>query len=1175
MTQPQLLRSFLPLSLLLHGILANANDQEEMVVVSAASAEIKVESTVLARVTQGQKLWGFKEQGGWFWVKVPGKEEKGWIHGSAVYPQRPTGARRQRLDEGLRAYESCQQLLLQGKNREALPYAEEYLNAMRESLGEHPNVANGMGVLASIHEKLGNYKQAEALNRGALEIQREFVGNNHVKTATSLGRLADLYSTMGRYKPSEELSLQSLAILRKLFGADHIKLAIPLGNLGLLYSDMGQYEQAEKMIRQSYEIQKKVLDEDDQSLAVSRNSLAAIYYRTAQFNRSKDLFLESLRIFRQKLGAEHPTTIAIMGNVAVVHQTLREFQQAEALQHRILELSRKIYGDRHTQTALNLSNLAALYVDMGRRSEGVPLLLEAVEINKQTVGKDHPRTATSQANLASFYKDLGQIDKAESLYRQALETRISSLGEDHPDTAVNLFNLADVVGQKGDSEAAVEMYKRSLTICRQKLVSDHPLTLRVLNGLAVQYGAIGRRDDTRSLYEESLVISRKVNGDDHPDTAIIMSNLAWRHAALGDFPKADELFEKAIATFRDQPSIDTRQLGFSHAGWALSYAAQEKWTDAAREYNANQRASRYEVAHVLPGLPTSDQLTFLWMNHRSWLDQSLTLGLQQSQDQHLVDLSAEWLLNGKALTGEVLAERTRSARQSTDPAVREQLRKLLTVQSQLAAISMKVPNQSQRQSYKDTLIQLTERESRLARELGIAVKDDDQSEPWISLNELRARIPQRAVLVDLLQISPFDFSECYNHSQEPQPSRYVAWVIPPAGNQKVQIVDLGPADEINAKIKSARGTIAVGSRKLRELGEVESEKAARTELSTLAEKILQPLLTAAGDVEQLILSPDAGLWLVPWSALPVDEDHYAVEKYLITYIVSSRELVEDQDDSPESDGPPVVFADPDYDRRLTADKEAQKVSSLTSLISGVGRLPGTAAEAKAITPGLQKLTGQKPQVWLEAKATEATVKKTSNAPVVVLSTHGFFLKDEKLPHLHGRNVLLASRGLSKVRPQPKESQKLDWNRMSNPLLRCGLLFAGCNQKNIPLTGAGNDGVLTGMEILGTDLRGTELVVLSACQTGLGDMRSGEGVAGLRQAFRLAGAKSVASTLWSIPDQATAFLMSDFFQNLAKDMGRSAALQRAQQSQIQARRKQHKAAHPFYWAAFTLTGISGD
>jgi CHAT domain-containing protein len=319
---------------------------------------------------------------------------------------------------------------------------------------------------------------------------------------------------------------------------------------------------------------------------------------------------------------------------------------------------------------------------------------------------------------------------------------------------------------------------------------------------------------------------------------------------------------------------------------------------------------------------------------------------------------------------------------------------------------------------------------------------------------------------------------------------------------------------------------------------------------------------------------------VPWAAIPVEKNKFLIEQVTINYLISGRDVALASRGTASSTRKPVMFANPNFDllpdevataakavlRSAYQDEREGQRTNDKSLLPRVVPLPGTATEAAAIRPNVEKFTGQSPIVYQDIYALESVAKVLHRPKIAIFSTHGFFLPDQVAKEDDNeRGLQLASNGTRSV-PLTKAGKPFE-----NPLLRCGLLFAGCNPRNEGQPGSGDDGVLTGMEIVGIDFRGTDLVVLSACETGVGTVNNGEGVAGLRQAFQLAGAEAVVATLWQIPDADSARLMNDFFVNLAAGQAKGEALRNAQLKRIESRRERFGAAHPFFWAAYTLTG----
>jgi CHAT domain-containing protein len=388
------------------------------------------------------------------------------------------------------------------------------------------------------------------------------------------------------------------------------------------------------------------------------------------------------------------------------------------------------------------------------------------------------------------------------------------------------------------------------------------------------------------------------------------------------------------------------------------------------------------------------------------------------------------------------------------------------------------------------------------------------------------------------------------------PPRYVAWVTGKNGTPKV--VDLGPASAIDAAVTAARKAIEGAPSAIRADGEPAAEKQFRDAAADLARLVLAPLTAAAGPAKIWSVAPDGDLWLFPWAALPTPAG-YLTETVDVRYVTSGRDLL--RHGTAAANGGALVVADPDFDAGSGKVREASAGSpsarGIASMLGRVARLPGTGIEARAVAPKLAAVTSREPTVLIGERATERALKAAGRPRVLMLATHGFYLPADAT-HRAADGDWFAALTLPLVAG----------DEAVNPLRRSGVLLAGCNREPAP---GEDDGVLTGYDVLGLDLRGCELVVLSACETGLGEVHDGEGVGGLREAFLAAGAERVMSTLWQVPDLESARLMTRCFELQTAGKTTGTALREAQREAVARRREKNAAAHPFFWAAYTLTG----
>jgi len=398
----------------------------------------------------------------------------------------------------------------------------------------------------------------------------------------------------------------------------------------------------------------------------------------------------------------------------------------------------------------------------------------------------------------------------------------------------------------------------------------------------------------------------------------------------------------------------------------------------------------------------------------------------------------------------------------------------------------------------------------------------------VTVAKVQAKLPKPAALVEFAKYRRFDPKQ--PKISQLQEERYVAYLLTSRGAP--QWVALGEAAPIDAQVDATLSAI-------RDNASAETTRAA---LQRLDELVLAPVLAKLPGVAHLILAPDGQLNLVPFEALVDPQGHYALENYLISYVTTGRDLLRiAAPQAPKS--PAVIVADPDYGPLRPS---GPGTISLTPL-------PDAQAEAADLQPyfSAAPITG--------ANATKAKLATLAAPAIIHIATHGFYVRDVPSGRPPPGILREMARGFLIENDASSQGASSRSDDLADGLDRSGLALAGANQ--------GQDGIVTAREIAGFDWWGTQLVVLSACETGFGAASSGDGVYGLRRALVLAGTASQVVSLWNVEDSSTRQLMREFYDNLARGVGRAEALRRAKLSLLH----QSKYEHPFFWAAFIAAG----
>ncbi len=1022
------------------------------------------------------------------------------------------------------------QLYNQGRYADAIPLAERALAIREKALGpEHPDVATSLSSLAELYRATGAYAKAELLHTRALAIDEKAYGPNHPEVAADLNNLAVLYKATGAYAKAEPLYTRSLTILEKALGPDHPNVAASLNNLAQLYQATGAYAKAEPLHTRSLAIREKALGPDHRDVATSLSSLAVLYDASGAYDKAEPLYTRSLAIWEKALGPDHPDVGTSLNNLAGLYQNTGAHAKAEPLYARALAIYEKALGPEHPDVATSLNNLADLYRATGAYAKAEPLFTRALAIYEKALGPEHPDVATSLNNLAALSRADGDYTTAESLYERALAIREKAFGPDHADVADSVNGLARLYEALSDYAKAEPLYTRSLAIREKALGPEHPDVAESLNNLAGLYLNTGAYAKAEPLYTRALAIYEKALGPTHPHVATILNNLAVLSAGQGDFGRTLRFTARA----QEIDNVLIEQF--------LGAAAEERKTQFLATKDATLHSFLSLITQHFPQDPAALQMV---LNH--WLVRKGAILEAQKRAQEAMALS-------------------------DDPAVAQALQALARIRAQLSQLAFAgrgkegpAVYRERRDALQQEKVALEEQLVKLSQAYAVnkRVRQADAG-------QVAQGLPPGTVLLDFARVTPFDH-QAKGQTPKWQPARYLAFVLPAGGADRIRLVELGEAAPIEQSVEALRKEIAGGQ-------DPRGERITRL-TQQVHDLVFAPLKPFLGPAKELFISPDGLLSLVPFEILQSPDGKFLIEEYLFNYLAAGRDLLAFRATLGQP-GKGLLLGDPDFDlspsekagtlRQLalaaSAEPTAPRTRSGEMRNLAFTRLPGSGREVRAI----QALLGEAAaDLHTGKEALEEVLRQRAAPRILHLATHGFFLSDQDLGPLPDDPF----RGGDLERPAARPRSSGSARPLEDPFLRSGFALAGANQALRAEDPERSDGIVTAEKVLGLRLQGTELVVLSACDTGVGAVKSGEGVYGLRRAFTLAGAKSLVMSLWSVPDRETQELMVQFYRNLLSGtLSRAQALRQAALTQMQVVKERYGAPHPFFWGAFVFLG----
>ena len=1002
-----------------------------------------------------------------------------------------------------------------------------------------------------------------------------------VRHEAKVGKLLD----EDKYPEAEALARRWLTEVEAKYGPDSLETARALDVLAnaLFVVKAAELPEKRQLAERALAIQEKALGPQDLEVAQSLYVLGRVLWQAGEYRDARFHWERALSIREKKLGPNHGAVSILLANLAAVLADMGDCSAALPLADRFVALSEKAYGPDHPFFGRSLSVLYRAYYCGGNFTEARRVTERALAIQEKAWGPENASVAYNRANLGQLLWEIGDLTEARRNYERALPVFEKLYGAESVFYAEGLSGLARVAASSGDLTTARVLQERVVTNYEKAVGPNHPDLGVPLINLALTLTKEGEPTRARPLYERALSLWEQARGAESPFVAVALSQLAGFLQETGDLVWARQLYERALA-------IQEKAFGDNHATTAETLRGLAQLRAMAGEAKGAfalalraEEAGREHWQLIATTLSEREALAYA-RERTSGLDLVLTLAAQQRPTAR-----AAWgaVVRSRALVLDEMAARHRTVSRAADPEMARLAETLTSARERLARLVVRGPGNEPAERYHKLLDETRQEKERAERALAERSQAfrEELARARIGFDDVAAALPSEAALVAYVRYRHADFTTPEPGSKRPEPlPHYLAfvWKHPQA---EPEVVPLGPAAAIETLVATVRRQIAHESRAPGRAAK-RSEADYRQTGEGLRRAVWSPVSPYLGDARRVFIVPDGALHLVNFAALPTGHSSYLLETGpRIHYLSAERNLVPFGEQEKKGVGLLAIGAPAFQEASLFValrpqEKEAEKAAPVFAAGATTFRglrstcdnfqamqfeaLSASAREAADITalwqrPGgmLRGAEGNAVQLTGAAASESAFKQQAAGKRVLHLATHGFFL---------GGKCASALEASEKPRGEAPVSLTSE-----NPLLLSGLALAGANHRQA----AGpdeEDGILTAEEIAALDLSGVEWAVLSACDTGVGEVKAGEGVLGLRRAFQVAGARTLIMSLWPVQDQVARDWMGQLYRaRLVLGLTTIDAVHQANLKTLRQRRANGLTTHPFYWAGFVAAG----